>query len=135
MSPEAMVTIVGVSVSVLGLLILIYKKIPKRVKRSKITQKWRDIQNLCAEKHNWPQAVLLADQLLGDVLRIKRKDGRTMGERMVSAQKDFSNNDGVWQAHKLANRIRQNRETTLKEAEVKQALIAFRQALRDLGAV
>jgi hypothetical protein len=135
MSPEAIVTLVGVSISVLGLLVLIYKKIPKRVKRSKITQKWRDIQNLCAEKHNWPQAVLLADQLLGDVLRMKRKDGRTMGERMVSSQKDFSNNDGIWQAHKLANRIRQNREIPLKEAEVKQALVAFRQALRDLGAV
>lgn len=135
MSPEATVAIIGGVVSAIAIIVLLIRKLPKRLRRSKITQKWRDIQNLCSERHNWPQAILLADQLLNDVLRIKRKDGKTMGERMVSAQRDFSNNDAIWQAHKLANRIRQTRETSLKESEVKQALVAFRQALRDLGAV
>ena len=135
MSPEAMVATGGGIVATAGLVGLIVRRLPKRLRRSKITKKWRDIQTLCSESHNWPQAVLLADQLVGDVLRIKRKDGKTMGERMVSAQRDFSNNDAIWQAHKLANRIRQTRETVLKQDEVKQALVAFRQALRDLGAV
>ncbi len=116
--------------------LFILRKLPKRLKRSKFTQKLRDIQNLCAEKHNWPQAVLLADQLLHDALRKRRKDGRTMGERMVSAQKDFTNNDGIWQAHKLANHIRHAHDNPkLKEKDVKEALVSFRQALRDLGAL
>lgn len=58
-----------------------------------------------------------------------------MGERMVSAQKSFSANDAVWKAHKLANKLRQDTQTKLKENDVKDSLIAFRQALRDLGAL
>lgn len=134
MSPEAVVAIIGAVVAVSGVGFIIFKRLPKKIKRAHYTRKWRDIQRLCASSSNWPQAILLADQLLGDVLRRRRKEGKSMGERMVSAQKDFSNNDAIWKAHKLANNIRQN-ENKLKESEIKDALVAFRQALRDLGAL
>jgi hypothetical protein len=78
---------------------------------------------------------MLADQLLDNVLKKRNKVGKTMGERMVSAQNDFSNNDAVWQAHKFANHIRHTNDESLQETDVKAALIAFRQALRDLGAL
>lgn len=135
MSAEAIVAIVGASLAVLSILFIITRRLPKRVKRAHYTRKWRDIQTLCSNKSNWPQAILLADQLLGDVLRRKRREGRTMGERMVSAQKDFTNNDAIWKAHKFANKIRQADEPKLTENEIKEALVAFRQALRDLGAL
>jgi hypothetical protein len=90
---------------------------------------------LCAEKSNWPQAILLSDELLNNVLKKKQKNGKTMGERMVSAQEDFSSNDAIWKAHKLANRIRTGEVDTPKEQEVKESLVAFRQSLRDLGAL
>lgn len=135
MSPEAIVAVVGGLCAVSGLTFFIGRKVPKRINKSRYVKKWRDIQILCSEKHNWPQAILLADQLLNDVLRRKIRDKKTMGERMVATQKQFTNNDAIWQAHKLANHIRQSPEIKLKEADVKEALVAFRQALRDLGAV
>jgi hypothetical protein len=54
---------------------------------------------------------------------------------MVSAQKQFTSNDAVWKAHKLANKIRTQDQPKLKENEVKESLIAYRQALRDLRAL
>jgi hypothetical protein len=114
---------------------LIFRKLPKRLKSTYYVRKWRDIQRLCAEKNNWPQAILLSDELLNEVLRKKQKSGKTMGERMVSAQKNFTSNDAVWKAHKIANHIRTNESDKLNEKDVKDSLVAFRQALRDLGAL
>ncbi len=134
MSPEAILAIVGAAIIALTLSAALYKRAPKRLKRSKYTRKWRDIQRLCADSSNWPQAIMLADQLLDSVLRKRNKPGKTMGERMVSSQKTFSNNDAIWQAHKFANHIRAHEsQEQLSETRVKESLIAFRQALRDLG--
>ena len=58
-----------------------------------------------------------------------------MGERLVSSQRQLSDNDGVWYAHKLRNRLVHETDVSLKEGDVKKALISIRQALKDLGAV
>jgi hypothetical protein len=58
-----------------------------------------------------------------------------MGERLVTAQRDLSNNDTVWFAHKLRNKLVHEQFVGLKEADVKNALVGFRQALKDLGAL
>lgn len=135
MSPESLVAIGGVILVFVSLVIIVLRKLPKRLKATHYTRKWRDIQKLCADKTNWPQAILLSDLLLDEVLRKKRKEGRSMGERLVSAQKVFTENEMVWKAHKLANHIRQHNSDKLKESDVKNALVAYRQALRDLGAL
>lgn len=135
MSPEKIVAIVGLVLVIASIGILIARKLPKRLKAVHYTLKWRDIQKLCAVETNWPQAILLSDELLNEVLRKKQKSGKTMGERMVSAQKSFTSNDAIWKAHKLANHIRTSEPEKLKESDVKESLIAYRQALRDLGAL
>jgi ribonuclease D len=135
MTPETMVAIAGIVLVVVSILFIAVRKLPKRLKAAHYIRKWRDIQRLCADKSNWPQAILLSDELLNEVLRKKQKNGKTMGERMVSAQKQFTSNDAVWKAHKIANKIRTQELPTLKEIEVKESLVAYRQALRDLGAL
>jgi len=135
MSPETIVALAGGLLALFSLLLLIVRKLPKRLKATHYTRKWRDIQKLCADKSNWPQAILLSDLLLDEVLRKKRKDGKTMGERLVSAQKVFTDNEAVWKAHKLANHIRQHSTDKLKESDVKDTLGALRQSIRDLGAL
>lgn len=135
MSPEAIVAIIGAVLVVSSVVFLVARKLPKRLKKAHYTRKWRDIQKLCSDKSNWPQAILLSDELLNQVLKKKQKSGKTMGERMVSAQKDFSANDSIWKAHKLANKIRTNEVEKLNEQDVKESLVAFRQSLRDLGAL
>lgn len=137
MSPEAIIALVGGLLGVAGFAFFVARRVPKRIKTVQYVAKWRALQKLCSIKENWPQALMGADDLLDEVLKKKQKNGKTMGERMVSAQDYFTNNDALWQAHKLAGHLRHHTEETynLKESEVKECLTSFRQALRDLGAL
>ena len=46
-----------------------------------------------------------------------------------------SNNDSVWFAHKLRNRLVHEQDIALREKDVREALVGIRQALKDLGAL
>lgn len=98
-------------------------------------KQWKDLQSLCSDKRTWPLAIIDADKLVDEALRKSRIKGKTMGERLVTAQRMLSNNDSIWFAHKLRNRLVHEQYTGLKERDVKEALIGFRQALKDLGAL
>lgn len=135
MSPEFTVMLVGAGVTIITVLVIIFKKFPRRVRTHLYIRKWREIQKLCANPNDWSHAIVHADMLLEEVLKKRKISGKTMGEMMVNAQSRFTNNEITWNAHKLANSIRQNGVRELKDNEVKEALIAFRQSLRDLGAL
>lgn len=135
MSAELVLAIVGAAIMTITFAVIIIKKMPKRVKSSHYVKKWREIQKLCGDKNEWKHAIVHADMLLDDALKKRRAPGKTMGERMVSVQKKFKSNDSIWKAHKLAGTIKQDKVMQLTEAEVKESLVAFRQSLRDLGAL
>lgn len=116
------------------------KLIPRRLKLTKVKPKkfkakWDDLQKYCRNKETWPVAIMNADKLLDEALVKRKFKGRTMGERLVSAQNHLSNNDGVWSAHNFSKKIASESITKLKESEVKKSLVEFRQGLRDLGAL
>ncbi len=80
-------------------------------------------------------AVLEADKLLDKALKDRKMPGETMGERLKSAKNIWKNTDAVWAAHKLRNRLAHESDVQLSYRQAAQALIAFKQALRDLGAI
>ncbi len=136
MNIELIVALVGGFLFLSGLLILAYKKVPKRVRMHKNVAQWRSIQQLLADQRTWPDAVVQADVLLDKTMKNKRCDGKTTGERMVSCQNKFSNNDALWRAHKLANKVREGKEQVeIKENEMKSTMLAFGQGMKDLGAL
>lgn len=114
---------------------LIYRRLPKKLKPEVYGKKWKTIQGYCRDKSDWSHALTEADELLGQVLKRRKFKGKSMGERMVSAQRVLTNNDGMWFAHNLYKKIVADPSIRLKEADVKTALMGFRQALRDLGAL
>lgn len=108
---------------------------PRKIKPQDFQGKWKEIKDLLSNKETWGEAILDADQLLDRALKRLRFKGGSMGERLVNAQKQFSDHDAVWSAHKLAKKIASDTEdVTLKEADVKKALLGFGQALKDIGA-
>lgn len=135
MSPEKIAVVGFVVLLILIGAALIFFRAPRKVRPKKYLLRWRNIQVSLKDNKLWPMAVMDADALLSEVLKKRKISGKTMGERMVAAQKLFSDHDSVWQAHKLRNKIAHGEIKNLKELEVKKALIAFRQALRDLGAL
>jgi hypothetical protein len=99
------------------------------------TMRWRELQKMCADSSTWPLAIIDADKLLDEALKRSHVKGKTMGERLVTVQRSLTNNDSVWFAHKLRNKLVHEQYDKLKERDVKDALIGFRQALKDLGAL
>jgi hypothetical protein len=108
---------------------------PKHLNRAYYQQRWQTLQRLLKDNSTWPLAIIDADKLLDDALKRSRYKGKTMGERLVSAQRDISDNDAVWFGHKLRNRLVHESEVKLSEKAVKEALLGIRGALKDLGAL
>lgn len=111
---------------------LVLRFVPKRTRKSTFQTKWKEIYKYCAHKETWPTALTRADELLDMALKRRRYKGKNMGERLVAAQKKFTDNDSLWHAHKLASKAQEHPKLRLKEKDVKDALASVRQGLKDL---
>ncbi len=114
---------------------LIARRMRHRAKFARFKERWQAIQKLCAKSETWPLAILNADTLVDETLKASGFRGRTMGERLVSAQRTLTDNDGIWFAHKLRNKIAHEEMARLYKRDVQAALRGMRQALHDLGAL
>jgi hypothetical protein len=120
---------------VLALVFALTKRRRRPLNKAYFLEKWQEYQKLCATKETWPLVVINTDKLLDEALKKAGYRGRTMGERLVAAQRDLSDNDAVWFGHKLRNKLVHESDMRLREDDVKDALKGIRQALRDLGAL
>jgi len=126
--------------AVVALLVLVVgagfvRRRPKGLNAAYFEKRWKELQMLCGSQNTWPLAIINADKLLDEALKKRKLKGKAMGERLVAAQHILTDNDGVWFGHKLRNRIVHEDNVKLKEKDVKQALLGFRRALKDLGAL
>lgn len=135
MSMEFIIAVVGGGIAMLGLVTFLARRAPKSLNRAHFTAKWKELQKGLNKPDAWPMAIIQADSLLDEALRKRRFKGKTMGERLVSAQKALSNNDAAWFAHKLRNKLVHEVDVDLKQKDVQKALVGLRQALKDLGAL
>ncbi|MFI5275232.1 MAG: hypothetical protein ACHQT5_00210 [Candidatus Saccharimonadales bacterium] len=128
---------VAAIVALLGLVVgaSFIRRRPKGLKQAYFEKRWKELQMLCGSPNTWPLAIINADKLLDEALKKRKLKGKAMGERLVAAQHILTDNDGVWFGHKLRNRIVHEDNVKLKEKDVKQALLGFRHALKDLGAL
>jgi hypothetical protein len=130
----AIAAVVVLLVLVFGTNWLLRRK-PKKLNKDYYNDRWQTLQKMLKDKSTWPLAVIDADKLLDDALKRSRYKGKTMGERLVSAQRDIKENDAVWFGHKLRNRLVHESNVKLTQRDVKDALLGIRDALKDLGAL
>ncbi|MEJ0073549.1 MAG: hypothetical protein WDN27_05780 [Candidatus Saccharibacteria bacterium] len=130
----AAIAIVVIVVLIFGTNFLLRRR-PKKLNRDYYADRWQTLQKLLKDKATWPLAVIDADKLLDDVLKRLKYKGKTMGERLVSAQHEIKDNDAVWYGHKLRNQVVHETNVSLSERKVKDALLGIRAALKDLGAL
>lgn len=117
-----------------GLAIFLKRHHPKRLNTKYYTEKWKKLQSQLCDNKLWPLAVIDADKLLEEALKARKYKGKSMGEKLVSAQHDLSNNDLVWFGHKLRNKLVHEADVKLRKNDVRDALLGIRSALKDLGA-
>lgn len=135
LGPEEIAIIVCAGLVVLVIFGLLLRKLFRRQKKDYFLKSWKALQARCADKSQWATAIFEADDLLDKALQKKKMKGKTMGERLVSAQRVFSDNDSAWYGHKLRMKLEEKPGTTLKKQEVKKALLGLGQALRDLEVI
>lgn len=129
--------IAGVSVAGLAVLVapIIYLRKPKKLEPKYYVVKWRELQKSCADKKTWSDAVIAADLLLDSALKKRRYKGKTVGARLMAAQHELTDNDGIWAAHNVAKKAVATPKAKLTKTEVKESLESYQQALLDLGAL
>ena len=114
--------------------VVIFKYFPKKLNTKRYIKKWNYVQSLCRSKETWPEAIIEAEFLLKKTVSRLKFKGKNMGEKLTYGQRQFTDNDNLWYSYKVFKKL-DNPKTVLKEGEVKKALIGYRQALRDLGAL
>ncbi|KKT75839.1 MAG: hypothetical protein UW70_C0027G0025 [Candidatus Peregrinibacteria bacterium GW2011_GWA2_44_7] len=125
------IAIVGVLIFI-GLILWVNSKRNKINPRdeAKIREHWANIRQ---EVQIHPKAAVVeGDKLLDQVLKLKGFQG-TLGEKLKKAAPLFTNSQGLWQAHKLRNRIAHEMDCNPSKEEAITALKQFRQAMNDLG--
>jgi len=136
MDMETMIVIGSVAVAgiaLLALLNLIGRNQPG-LDRTYYLDSWQKIHIKSQAEETWALAVIDADKLLDHALKKKGFIGQTMAERMVSAKDAFSRRQLVWESHKFRNQI-VHEEVKISEKKTHAALVGFRTALKDLGAL
>lgn len=103
--------------------------------RKRFGQRWQEVSALIDSGNSgYKLAVIEADKLLDHALKARGFKGETMGDRMKSAGRNLGNQDSVWSAHRLRNRL-VHEEATINKRQAQSALNAFKQSLKYLGAL
>lgn len=128
------VMIIGV---MLIAVIMLTKKGAVQLDVDKYRSRWLAIENQLKrdEESSYHLCILNADKLLDQALRERGVKGETMGERMKTARDTWSNANAVWTAHKLRNQVAHEPDVRIGYDDARRALAAFKQALKDVGAI
>lgn len=137
-----MLAIFLVIIAIIGGLILFVVTYGKGLGRSvldvdKYRKRWLAIEHSVEKNNESSQhmAILNADKLLGFALQQRGFSGQTMAERMKSASKNLSKENDVWHAHKLRNKIAHEPSVQVDYGSTRRAMAAYKQALKDMGAI
>lgn len=128
------VLVVGV---LLAVVIMITRRGNKLLDMDKYRSKWMTIEQALSrdEASSHVLCVLNADKLLDQALKERGTPGDTMGERMKNEKPTWSNANAVWSAHKLRNQIAHEADARVSYDDARRALSAFKQGLKDIGAI
>jgi hypothetical protein len=113
------------------------KNSPRTLDQDKYRSKWMAIESRLKRDDvgSHTLCVLDADKLLDQALRDRGLSGKTMADRMKQYQGKWTNGNGVWAAHKLRNKLAHETDARIDYERARQALIAYKQGLKDTGAI
>jgi hypothetical protein len=103
----------------------------------RIQDQWNDVLRHIESPREgeWKFAIIEADKIVDDVLK-SRFPGDTMGERLMNIDKTkLLSIDGLWEAHKLRNRLAHEPNAFIRHAEALRAIRLYETTLRELGVI
>lgn len=109
---------------------------PSTAQESPLGSKWEEIQKhlKSTKEAEWKFAVIEADALIDSLLKSSGYPGDTMGDRLKNMDKSqIVSLDGLWEAHKIRNRLAHDANYFLRYGEAKRALQLYEKTLKELG--
>lgn len=103
-----------------------------------LTARWKEILDHMGSTNEgeWKFAIIEADKLLEQLLGSSGYPGDTMGERLMNIEAgQLQTLDGLWEAHKIRNRLVHDNNYFLRYAEAKKAIQLYEGTLKELGAL
>lgn len=113
-------------------------RIPKAASGGGSLSKWEEIMRHMGSDREaeWKFAIIEADKLVDDLLRTASYPGDTMGERLMNIEKgQFLSLEGLWEAHKIRNKLAHDVNYFLRYAEARRAIQLYENTLRELGLI
>lgn len=104
---------------------------------SGVNARWEEVQRhiTSTREAEWKFAVIEADKIVDDILK-NSFPGETMGERLMNiGQSQLETLSGLWEAHKIRNRLVHDTNYFLRYAEAKRAVILYERTLKELQAI
>lgn len=122
---------------ILFVIISMTKNSPKTLDQDKYRSRWMSVETRLKrdDENTYTVCIFEADKLLDQALRDRGVSGKTMGERMKQCQGKWTNGNGIWAAHKLRNKLAHETDVKVDYTRTKQALVSYKQGLKDLGAI
>ena len=144
-----MVSLTGIVFLLLVIVVVkLNRLMPKRIDIAKIiappspassavNARWEEVQRhiTSTREAEWKFAVIEADKVVDDILK-NSFPGETMGERLMNiSQGQLETLNGLWEAHKIRNRLVHDTNYFLRYAEAKRAVILYERTLKELHAI
>lgn len=129
------IAVLAISCLVLSVVIVVVSKkmrFKKRTHTNTISDKWKEVETVVKDKSRWAEAIVMADDVLNLAVQKHGNSKKKIGENLVDLQAKFSDNESLWFAHKLAQKLRESPEASLKPDVAKKAILAFKRSLKDL---
>lgn len=113
------------------------KNSPRMLDQNKYRSRWMAIESRLKrdDENSYTVCIFEADKLLDQALRDRGLSGKSMAERMKQCQGKWTNGNGVWAAHKLRNKLAHETDVRVDYERTRLAMLAFKQGLKDLGAI
>ena len=97
---------------------------------------WQTVQRhfYAGDENSLKLALLEADKILDEALRLAGFRGENLGERLKKlTEAQLPNLNDIWEAHKLRNRLAHETDFRLNRDTAERALAIYEQTFRDLG--
>jgi hypothetical protein len=103
----------------------------------KYRRRWLEVEQMLDrnDQRSCQFAIIEADKMLDIAMKESGVGGETMGERLKTAKHRWSDQNGLWTAHKLRNQIVHEADIKVGYDTTRRALASFKKALKDMGAI
>jgi len=104
----------------------------------RVLKAWKEIEEKMkgGRKTEMKLAIIEADRVLDEVLKVAGYKGETIAERMEKVTPaQLTNIDKVWRAHKIRNRIVHESEFNISEQEVEEVIKTYKKAFQEFGLI